>query len=1241
MSRGALRKMAAWTLLLLVLPTFSPTLAETDPDTSQVAITSPQDGAALPSPRFEVQGSVHRVTGPAPAENVLYLVGDGTTAVGADNNGSPNYPLASAGNSNRETKYTTEGPWQVRADFHPFLPTFLGTEAATLSGDPIQLHTFVDYAFPANGVQPSCALVAHVFDHRGIALATNGEPRVFAEPGLGGFREIVFSISPRAGSYPSLHVQLGTDAACGAFPATWAWGTAALNARLQLGANDFLGVGTERVEIFVDAEADPRVIVPVTTNATLPDASWEASLNLGTLVGLHTLRARWTAAAGQVLSEDAVTVTIAAPLPGSVSIASPADGASVQPPVAFEGTYDTGGFPASTASPPAASLDEALPPDVAAWYAAPFVQEVLGSAAFERLSKVLTELPGFLAALPKPDEGGHVLALFQGPAPSLLAVESPWPLRSLGQVQPEPLQYPAQGPQGPNLPRVQSGVGPGGAIHAMLNVGEVACTASFLFENPGTGKYYLATAGHCVMNSGAVSSVTHPQHRAAWVSVCIWACINNILNLGRYIQLNPNPATGYHPVAFGLNGGVGADFGLIEMPPGLHHLLRPWMWQWGGPQSVGRARAGDLLAHYGHGLAVGATFPHQGRLAVAFGGTAQSGVGAVGWVLGGDSGSSIGLAGRTDRLVIGGAAAGTITHSITVVGLPLMFFTDLQVGLDYAQAALGFRPVLVTEDAIIRSSEPLVPLSAQFSSPAPSQAFSPTTDPTVNVQGTATFPTLALPGDTTLTYFLHRQFCSPLGTPVFMSTVDTPNEGGNGCGNALPVVGGIQEDTAGPFEDIYRATPVPGADIWVDPSRPIEARIFVSGPKPTPTSPVTPPSLINDIEAKLTYASTVVGRQRLTNQMVLDAPTEIVFSMMPQAARIPAGGALTLYLILHHTVGPVVFYYDAPAVSRVLIPQGVPKANAVELSLDDPSFAPQNRVPATGTAAWSAPWDITSVAPGLHQLYARAVQDGVPQDPPTALPVRVLDRSPHAAFTAQAQFLDVQFTDASIPGDAPLASWAWDFGDGATSNDQHPFHAYADAGTLDVQLTVTDATGRTSTATQPVAVVHPPYTLQLRVLDAATQEVLPWTRILLPPPDSSGAWAHTWTPTEPPAPGTYSVEVRLLRDGALEASDASSFSIPGPNQPPQAAIEGPPRARPGHNVPFDASASADPDGTLAAYDWDFGDGTHGSGAQVKHAYAQLGVYDVRLVVRDNSGAEGAATHRISVVCPPGLAVEAC
>lgn len=52
--------------------------------------------------------------------------------------------------------------------------------------------------------------------------------------------------------------------------------------------------------------------------------------------------------------------------------------------------------------------------------------------------------------------------------------------------------------------------------------------------------------------------------------------------------------------------------------------------------------------------------------------------------------------------------------------------------------------------------------------------------------------------------------------------------------------------------------------------------------------------------------------------------------------------------------------------------------------------------------------------------------------------------------------LVVEFTDLSTVDDTEITSWLWDFGDGNTSNEQNPTHAYSVAGLYTVSLTVGD-----------------------------------------------------------------------------------------------------------------------------------------------------------------------------------------
>lgn len=68
----------------------------------------------------------------------------------------------------------------------------------------------------------------------------------------------------------------------------------------------------------------------------------------------------------------------------------------------------------------------------------------------------------------------------------------------------------------------------------------------------------------------------------------------------------------------------------------------------------------------------------------------------------------------------------------------------------------------------------------------------------------------------------------------------------------------------------------------------------------------------------------------------------------------------------------------------------------------------------------------------------------------------------------------------------------------------------------------------------------------------------------------------------------------------------------------------------GTPVGFDATASLDPNGTIASYDWDFGDGNTGSGVTPSHTYSFFGEYTARVVLTDNDGLVDTAYVAVSV-----------
>jgi PKD repeat protein len=64
--------------------------------------------------------------------------------------------------------------------------------------------------------------------------------------------------------------------------------------------------------------------------------------------------------------------------------------------------------------------------------------------------------------------------------------------------------------------------------------------------------------------------------------------------------------------------------------------------------------------------------------------------------------------------------------------------------------------------------------------------------------------------------------------------------------------------------------------------------------------------------------------------------------------------------------------------------------------------------------------------------------------------------------------ITISFTDTTIGNPT---SWAWRFGDGASSSQRNPSHFYTQAGSFTVSLTVRDAQGKTSTKTRMVSVM--------------------------------------------------------------------------------------------------------------------------------------------------------------------------
>ncbi|MGL6223489.1 MAG: PKD domain-containing protein, partial [Steroidobacteraceae bacterium] len=121
------------------------------------------------------------------------------------------------------------------------------------------------------------------------------------------------------------------------------------------------------------------------------------------------------------------------------------------------------------------------------------------------------------------------------------------------------------------------------------------------------------------------------------------------------------------------------------------------------------------------------------------------------------------------------------------------------------------------------------------------------------------------------------------------------------------------------------------------------------------------------------------------------------------------------------------------------------------------------------------------------------------------------------------------------------------------------------------------------------------------------------------------------------AAGTYTATLTVTDNLGATGPTTRTVTVTAPNLPPTAAFQFLPTGGPAPLfVFFDASASTDPDGTIANYIWDFGDGTETVGGKTpSHTFATAGTFSVRLTVQDAQGASASTTQSITATAGAG------
>ncbi len=272
----------------------------------------------------------------------------------------------------------------------------------------------------------------------------------------------------------------------------------------------------------------------------------------------------------------------------------------------------------------------------------------------------------------------------------------------------------------------------------------------------------------------------------------------------------------------------------------------------------------------------------------------------------------------------------------------------------------------------------------------------------------------------------------------------------------------------------------------------------------------------------------------------------------------------------------------------------------------------------------------------------------------TLEPLVSVNASPNAAFsfspTHPAVNGWVNFdASASSDPDGSIVSYSWTFGDGGTSSaGPTEWHPFAAPGVYVVTLTVVDNRGGTDSTSRTVQVgptnLPPTATFTFSPPNPAVNGWVNFDASASSDPDgsivsyawtfgdggTSNAGPNAWHPFG--ASGTYTVTLTVTDDKGGTNSTSRTVQVGATNLPPTAAFSFSP-TNPAVNgwVNFDASASSDPDGLIASYAWNFGDGgTSNAGPTEWHPYQAPGSYVITLTVQDDDGATNSTSRTIVV-----------
>ena len=235
--------------------------------------------------------------------------------------------------------------------------------------------------------------------------------------------------------------------------------------------------------------------------------------------------------------------------------------------------------------------------------------------------------------------------------------------------------------------------------------------------------------------------------------------------------------------------------------------------------------------------------------------------------------------------------------------------------------------------------------------------------------------------------------------------------------------------------------------------------------------------------------------------------------------------------------------------------------------------------------------------------------------------------------------LPTEFSDLSVPSNATITNWEWDFTNDGTidNNSQNPMYGYLNPGSFDASLIAYTSFGCTDTATNSITVNPLPIpnftadtvclgetttTTNLSTIASGTITNYNWNF------NDGGATSNNTNASHIFSnPGTYSISLQVESDSGCTASDSANIYVsdfPTANFLANNVCDG-------DTVFFQDKSSAN-NGSIENWSWDFEtDGTENSDiSNPNNIFSLPGSYNVTLSIENNYGCIDTITQGIEV-----------